>query len=130
MLLIKHSYFQRIMMKKFFLFCLFTLGIVNASGQPDKLVGKNISVFYPRNYNAAAHSPSFALIKEPIAIGDIPKSWSLKPTFYSKNGKSYATLPIAKGTSLYGTGENTGPLLRNGKSVTLWNTDNYEFRKD
>ena len=130
MLLIKHSYFQIIMMKKFFLFCLFTLGIVNASGQPDKLVGKNISVFYPRNYNAAAHSPSFALIKEPVAIGDIPKNWSLKPTFYSKNGKSYATLPIAKGTSLYGTGENTGPLLRNGKSVTLWNTDNYEFRKD
>jgi len=130
MLLIKHSYFQIIMMKKFFLFCLFTLGIVNASGQPDKLVGKNISVFYPRNYNAAAHSPSFALIKEPVAIGDIPKSWSYKPTFYSKNGKSYATLPIAKGTSLYGTGENTGPLLRNGKSVTLWNTDNYEFRKD
>ncbi len=130
MLLIKHSYFRRIMMKKFFLFCLFTLGIVNASGQPDKLVGKNISVFYPRNYNAAAHSPSFALIKEPVAIGDIPKNWNLKPNFYTKNGKSYATLPIAKETSLYGTGENTGPLLRNGKSVTLWNTDNYEYRKD
>ncbi len=32
--------------------------------------------------------------------------------------------------SLYGTGEVTGTLLRNGKSITLWNTDNYAYHKD
>jgi len=31
---------------------------------------------------------------------------------------------------LYGTGENTGPLIRNGKKITLWNTDNYKYQAD
>lgn len=120
------------MRKKYLLACLLTIsfhGFIHAS-QPNKLIGKNVSVFYPNNYDEAAHRPSFALLKEPTIVGDIPLNWDLKPHFYLKNGKSYATLPIAKGTSLYGTGENTGPLLRNGKRITLWNTDSYELKKD
>ncbi len=103
---------------------------VQAILQSEKLIGENISVFYPGNYNKSDHYPSIALLKEPLPIGNVPKSWTLKPHFYTKGGKSYATLPIGKGTSLYGTGENTGSLLRNGKKVTLWNTDNYEYKKD
>ncbi|BEG99936.1 alpha-glucosidase [Bacteroides sedimenti] len=69
-------------------------------------------------------------MKEPAVTGEVPSGWELRPNFYLKGRKSYATLPIAKGTSLYGTGENTGPLLRNGTVVTLWNTDNCEYEKD
>src|SRR5262249_53363642 len=32
-------------------------------------------------------------------------------------------VPFPAGTSLYGTGEVAGPLLRNGPSTVLWNTD-------
>lgn len=32
-------------------------------------------------------------------------------------------VPFPSGTSLYGTGEVAGPLLRNGRSTVLWNTD-------
>lgn len=32
-------------------------------------------------------------------------------------------VPFAPGTSLYGTGLVPGPLLRNGRSTVLWNTD-------
>lgn len=96
----------------------------------DKLIAKNVSVFYPANYNAKANQPSFALLKEPKDIGSIPANWKLKPHFYSKAGKTLATFPISKGTSLYGTGEVKGSLLRNGEKVSLWNTDNFKYLID
>ena len=102
-------------------------GFTYAIDTTDKLIGNNVSVFYPGQYNAKAHMPSFALLKEPAAVGEIPNHWGLKPNFYSKNGKSIAALAIDKGTSLYGTGENIGSLIRNEKKITLWNTDNYRY---
>jgi alpha-glucosidase len=38
-----------------------------------------------------------------------------------------ARLELAPGTSFYGTGEVPGPLERSGRSVTLWNTDSFQF---
>jgi len=113
-----------------YLLLVFCFGISSAIGQTGNLIGKNVCVFYPAHYDAKANRPSFALLQEPKTIGEVPKNWGLKPNFYSKNGKAIATLPIAKGTSLYGTGENTGSLIRNGKTVTLWNTDNYKYLID
>ena len=98
-----------------------------AAQQSDKLIGNNISIFYPANYDAQEHQPSFALLKEPRSVGNVPVDWDLKPLFYKKDGMTYVTLPIAKGTSLYGTGETTGSLVRNGKKITLWNTDNFKY---
>jgi alpha-glucosidase len=112
------------------LFLVFCLGISSVFGQTGNLTGKNICIFYPEQYDAKPHTPSFALIQEPKVTGKVPTNWSLKPHFYSKNGKAIATLPIAEGTSLYGTGENTGSLIRNGMKVTLWNTDNYKYQAD
>jgi len=113
-----------------FLSLIFCFGFGSAIGQTGKLIGKNICVFYPSHYNAKPHQPSFALLKEPKITGDVPPKWMLKPHFYSKNSKTFATLPVANGTSLYGTGENTGSLIRNGKKITLWNTDNYKYQLD
>lgn len=121
------------MRKRVLISCLFAIlcfGSSYAVRLVDQLIGKNVSVFYPANYDASAHQPSFALIKEPTAIGKVPNNWELRPSFYSKDAKSIATLPIAKGTDLYGTGENTGSLVRNGKKVTLWNTDNFKYLAD
>jgi protein CrcB len=40
-----------------------------------------------------------------------------------------ARLAFAEGTSFYGTGEAVGPLERSGRSVTLWNTDAFEYEE-
>jgi alpha-glucosidase len=108
-----------------YIFCCFVFNF--AISQTDKLIGKNVSVFYPANYNPKPHQPSFALLKEPIVMGNIPVNWNVVPHFYSKKGKTIATFPISKGTSLYGTGEVKGSLLRNGKKINLWNTDNFKY---
>jgi len=114
----------------FYAFLFFVL--VQSSYAQDKtsqLIGNNVAVFYPANYDASQNEPSFALIKEPQPAGEIPHDWVLKPHFYSKSGKSIATLVINKGTDLYGTGEVTGSFRRNGTKVTLWNTDNFTYKK-
>jgi alpha-glucosidase len=105
-------------------------GTGSVFAQTDNLIGTSICVFYPAEYDAKPHTPSFALLQEPKVIGEVPGNWTLNPGFYSTNGKTVAALPIAEGTSLYGTGENTGSLIRNGKKVTLWNTDNYKYQAD
>jgi len=102
----------------------------SAIAQTDTLIKNQVAVFYPKGYHATAHQPSAALMKEPVPMGKIPDNWNKKPSFYSKKDKTYATFSIPKGCNLYGTGENTGTLLRNGKTVTLWNTDNYEYKKN
>jgi alpha-glucosidase len=106
------------------------LGFNSAISQTNNLIGENICVFYPAHYDAKHHTPSFALLQEPKAKGEVPGNWVLKPHFYFKNGKTIATLPVAEGTSLYGTGENTDSLIRNDKKITLWNTDNYKYQAD
>jgi len=119
--------------KKVLLICLLTIGFFECSystNQSDKLIANKVSVFYPENYVAKAHLPSFALLEEPKVLCDVPENWGLKPVFYSKEGKSYAALPISKGTNLYGTGETTGTLLRNNSSTKLWNTDNFNYLAD
>jgi len=119
------------MKKSFLIACLLAFAVhASAIGLTGKLIASNVSVFYPEKYIAKAHLPSFALLKEPTVIGNVSSDWHITPTFYLKEGKSYATLPIGKGVSLYGTGETTGPLLRNGSSITLWNTDNFNYLKD
>ncbi len=76
---------------------------------------------------AQAH-PSYALIAEPgTAAATAPGEPTLKPIFGTFSGKQAARIVITPGTSLYGTGEVSGPLLRNGRKVTCWNTDAYGF---
>ncbi|MDP4290759.1 MAG: glycoside hydrolase family 31 protein, partial [Bacteroidota bacterium] len=94
-----------------------------------KLIGQRIAVFYPNDFNAEANLPSLALVKEPVVTGDLPLGWTMSPSFYHKGKETYAVLPLEKGVSLYGTGEVTGPLLRNGKSIDLWNTDTPGYQR-
>jgi len=49
------------------------------------------------------------------------------PVFQRINGRHAARIDLAAGTSLYGTGEVAGPLLRNGSRVTAWNFDAYGY---
>lgn len=70
--------------------------------------------------------PALREQRQPIA-----NHGTAKPAF-SKDarGRQVASIAISPGTSLYGTGENAGPLLRNGRVVEAWNTDAYGYREE
>ncbi len=74
--------------------------------------------------------PSYAILqdveREPKAKAELgPRT--PRPAFESANSKHVVRVPIEPGTSLYGTGEAAGPLLRNGRRVVAWNTDAYGY---
>lgn len=60
----------------------------------------------------------------------LPSNWQLYPIVEKKKGHASAYLDVPQGTSLYGGGEVTGPLLRNGQSIKLWNTDSGAYSVD
>jgi alpha-glucosidase len=75
--------------------------------------------------------PFPAYVQQPTPIGPAPDDWETTPNF-AIVGKGHATralveIPIAPGTSLYGTGEQAGPLLRNGTRKVTWNHDAYDY---
>ncbi len=114
------------------LFCLLTCSIhyqLHAQTKPE-LIKKNIEVFYPNDFDSFSNSPSFILEKEYVKIGKPSSEWKIRPVFYKKNGKNCVAIPLKNKVSLYGCGEVTGPLIRNDKSIQLWNTDNWNYLKD
>jgi alpha-glucosidase len=107
------------------LFLLPSFAFVDIRGQENhgKLIGKQIAIFYPADFDSKGNLPSMALESEPVESGEIPSDWKFIPSFYHLKNETCAAFPVAKGVSLYGTGEVTGPLLRNGTTIELWNTD-------
>jgi alpha-glucosidase len=121
-------------------FLVFCLSLALAPGAPGAgrqtvaieratQIGEGIGLFAPTGYKAVK-TPSLAFAAPPKEIASLDRDWKLVPEFFLEQGKPGVTLAVPAGTSLYGTGEVTGPLLRNGKSITLWNTDNFGFSKD
>ncbi|KAI3974855.1 hypothetical protein MKX01_004966 [Papaver californicum] len=49
------------------------------------------------------------------------------PTFECADGQQIVSIQLPIGTSLYGTGEVSGPLERTGKRVFTWNTDAWGY---
>src|ERR1035437_1219467 len=111
------------------IFVLLLFSSLAFAGIRGKVIGDRIAVFYPVNFDSIGNLPSLAFEKEPTSIGSIPKDWKFIPTFYAAGKETYATFPVGKGVSLYGTGEVTGSLLRNGKSIDLWNTDTPGYQR-
>jgi len=85
-------------------------------------VGDGIVEFIPQGFDKTK-TPSLILKNEVSSKGKMPSDWKLVPEFRFKNNKASAVLNLEAGISLYGGGEVTGPLLRNGQSIKLWNTD-------
>lgn len=98
------------------------------AGARQAQVGPGIAVFVPAGYQPG-NSPSLALVAPPTEIGPLPADWQLTPEFSLADGHASAMLAVPAGSSLYGTGEVTGPLLRNGRAVALSNTDNFAYQK-
>lgn len=93
-------------------------------------LGEDLAWFLPADLPPGRVPPSFALLEPAKPLGPLPAGWRVTPQFSFSETRVRAILPIEPGTNLYGTGMVTGPLLRNGRAVTLWNTDNYTYEKD
>lgn len=101
----------------------------NVKMEKEVIVGDGIAKFVPKGFNLS-QMPSFALKAEPQEKGMLPSNWQLYPIVEKKKGHASAYLDVPQGTSLYGGGEVTGPLLRNGQSLKLWNTDSGAYSVD
>lgn len=115
--------------KSILLLTIFSISPLSAAHKA-LLIGDDIVMFVPENFSARAHLPSFALVKEPEVMGTMPENWKTKVEFTRAFGKSIAHIKIDKNTDLYGTGEVTGSLIRNGTTRKLYNTDNYGYLRD
>lgn len=103
---------------------------VIAMAQASFMSDDSIAVFIPANYDASNHQPSPVFVKELGFQGGIPANWRLKPVFSQRDGKQIATIHVGEGVDLYGTGEVTGPLKRNGRKISLWNIDTPAYGVD
>ncbi len=62
------------------------------------------------------------------ATGKVDGSVKVQPLFWTDaDGRHAVKVNLEAGTSLYGTGEIAGPLLRNGRKTVAWNTDAYGY---
>jgi len=114
-------------LKTAILFCFISIGLNKSFAQQvpiqkTSLVGDRIVEFIPKGFDKNK-TPSLILESEAVSKGKAPADWSLTPEFTMKNNKASAVLNLQGDISLYGGGEVTGPLLRNGQSIKLWNTD-------
>jgi len=111
------------------LLCTFAFAVM-ASAQSSYLAEPQVAVFYPKDYQSEAHSPSPIFLHELAPIGSVPSNWPLKPVYSENDSMQIMTIAIGAGDDLYGTGEVVGDLRRNDKEVLFWNKDNYLYRAD
>ncbi|MDE6152573.1 MAG: DUF5110 domain-containing protein [Muribaculaceae bacterium] len=116
-------------MRKYFVALLASAGVLaqsvsafNIGVADEALVGDGIVRFVPEHFDITV-TPELILSHEPSAIGVKPGKWALNPVYEITDRGAMAVIEIPAGTSLYGGGEVTGPLLRNGQKIKMWNTD-------
>ena len=117
-------------MKKTLAFTLLLCIANTLFAQKSYLVGDDIAVFYPADFQKEQHLPSPIFVSELVPVAELPSNWNIRPEYGSENGKTVVTLKIGDNDDIYGTGEVYGDLRRNGKTVEFWNSDNYGYLKN
>lgn len=59
-----------------------------------------------------------------------PEAWTVHPELRQTEAGYEAVVDVAEGTSLYGTGEVAGPLLRNGVVTEVWAQQPFRIEDD
>ncbi|MBX3387440.1 MAG: DUF5110 domain-containing protein [Phycisphaeraceae bacterium] len=108
------------------------VGFEQAPERPGSSVslGEGIARFYAPGVDPASLPPSLAMADPKVnrGVGPVPAGFADAPGFWRDDEGRYNTvIPIAQGTSLYGTGMVAGSLLRNGRKIVCWNTDAYGY---
>ncbi len=106
-------------------------GVLHAAPVAE-VIGDGIVRFDASPEAADNRRPSFALQRALPGIGSVEVSnLPVVPKFFvADSGRSAVTISIGPGTSLYGTGECAGPLLRNGFVTEAWNHDAFGYGLD
>ncbi len=91
------------------------------------LIGPSIARFRDPAAVMAPTPPFPAYEAQPTAQGPVPSGWRVRPAFSRRGKESWVQIETGPGVSLYGTGEQVGPLLRNGESTLLWNNDHFDY---
>jgi alpha-glucosidase len=102
---------------------------MSSSNQEPGLLAVGIARFVPDGVDPNSLPPSFALSQPRPAIGPVPPEWRSVPRF-DRSTDWEASLAIDERTSLYGTGEVAGPLLRNGFVTEAWATQPFRIEPD
>jgi alpha-glucosidase len=91
-------------------------------------IGDGIVQFHMNAEAKADRLPSLALVEAARYEGPKPETFGVVPSFArDRAGRFVTSVTIEPGTSLYGTGQAGGGLLRNGKVTEAWNTDAYGY---
>ena len=104
-----------------------------AHAQTAFITNNNIAVYYPKDYDASQHQPSPIFVNEPVPYSSLisKTKMPISPVFtQTANGHNIATIHVGSDIDLYGTGEVTGPLRRNGCTISLWNVDTPSYGVD
>jgi len=94
------------------------------------MLADRIARFIPAEIDPATLPRSFALVEPLPARGPVPASWRLVPRFQKTSDTFVATVSVEPDTSLYGTGEVAGPLLRNGFVTECWAKQPFRIEDD
>ncbi|MGE4285403.1 MAG: TIM-barrel domain-containing protein, partial [Phycisphaerae bacterium] len=117
--------------------------IVTADDEPSELVKElqanatatgtaemlfdNVARFYAAGVDIGKLPPSMALQRQFEGVSKLKDSWDMRPVFANANSRKYAFFEVGPEIDLYGTGEVTGSLLRNGYRIDLENKDRPQY---
>lgn len=104
---------------------------VAGDGETVESTKGGIARFVEKGAKPDAFPPSVALAHPVKTTPGAPKDMKAAPLFWNdKDNKHCVRIDIEAGTSLYGTGEIAGPLLRNGRKTICWNSDAYGYTEE
>jgi len=100
-----------------------------ATAQPQaELIAPRVVRFTDLGVAPSDLEPSVALLHPYPATGGAPADFPVAVRFFETEGdKEGFSIETEPGTSLYGTGEVAGPLVRNGRVIDCWNYDAYGY---
>jgi alpha-glucosidase len=104
--------------------------VAAATYQEPGLLADGVARFVPPGVDSSTLPRSFALTEPLVARGPVPDAWGTIPQFERTSEHFVATIPVDARTSLYGTGEVAGPLLRNGFVTEVWAKQPFRIEDD
>ncbi len=94
------------------------------------MLAEDVARFVPPGVDPRTLPRSFALVNPVPAREAVPARWRVRPRFESASGSWVAMVSADAGTSLYGTGEVAGSLLRNGFVTEVWAKQPFRIEAD